>query len=297
MNFSGRTSGRFRIAILLLVLSMILTACMSSGGDEDPTATPEATSTPTEEPQPTATPTEEPTATPEPTATEEPFRPAPTVAVPRHQSTPTPVPVPTETPLPEPTAGSEEGGLDLVYSGNLQDWAAGEVDIGSGFPSEAGYHLYNTSSDGVAIWNGLTDIVLADQVVAVDLRMISQGQLGYGCLAIRTELDALSYGYSLCLNGSNQSVADFTYLDADNIRQWDILVDFDQREQSLPSTEWNNLMIASVGQGFAFYVNGELIGSLQHAGASSGQIGIYVYNFDETPTEWVFTNLEIYSSE
>lgn len=297
MSFSGRTGGRYQLAALLLMLSMILTACMSSGGD-DPTATPEPTATPTEEPQPTPTSTEEPTPTPEPTPTEEPYRPAPTVAVPRHQSTPTPIPAPTSTPEPAP----EEGGLSEVYFSTLHDWAGGEVDlgngaIGSGFTSDEGYHLYNSSPDGVAVWNGLTDIVLGDLVATVDLRMVSEGALGYGCLVIRTELDAMSYGYALCLNGQNQSVADFTYTDSEFIRYWDVLVDFGQREQSLPSNEWNNLMIAAVGQGFAFYVNDELIGTAEHDGPLTGQIGIFVYNFDEVPTEWVFTNLEIWAPE
>ncbi len=290
-----KTGSPFRMVVLLLILSMVLTACMSSGGDEDPTATPEPTSIPTEVPEPTATPTEEPTATPEPTATEVPFRPAPTVAAPRHQSTPTPVPVPTST--PEPTPEEEDSGLTQLYTGSLQDWGGGEVDFGSGFASEEGYHLYNSSPNGVAIWNGLTDVAAGDLVATVDLRMVSQGPLGYGCLAIRTELDAMSYGYSVCLTGANQSVADFTYVDDENIRNWEVLVDFDQREQTRPVNEWNNLMIAAVGQGFAFYVNDELIGSTQHDGPLFGQIAIFVYNFDEAPTEWVFTNLEIWSAE
>lgn len=298
MNVSLRPGIVIRMAILAIVLPMVLAACISSSGD-DPTATPEPTATQVAE-APTATPTEEPTATPEPTPlpTETPFRPAPTVAVPRHQIPPTPIPAPTSTPVPTEVPAEEGGdGPVLVYSGTLTDWGSGEIDTGSGFPTEAGYHLVNGSPNGVAIWNGLTDIFLFDLVASVDLRMLSQGAGGYGCLAVRTELDTMSYAYALCLNGANQAVADFTYLDDEGFRNWDVLIDFTSGEFMAPVSEWNTLTIAAVQTGFAFYVNDEMVGSLEHEGPLSGAISIFSYNFDETPSEWVFTNLEIWSAD
>lgn len=292
------------VAIVCLVLMLALTGCI--GGEDDPTATapPAATATATEEP---ATATPEPTATLEPIPTSTPFRPAPTVSAPLPPPpTPTPTPTPTPSPEPEPTATAtpepeptptEEsggpGGPELVYSSDMTDWQAGELDFGRGFPSDQGYHMFHNGSDNEFLWNPMFAPVLSNLVASIDIRMQTPSTEAYGCLAIRIDPDDLAFAYTLCLTSQNQLVADFMY-QSEFGYNFDVLVDFTSLGGTINSSAWNTLMIAAADSGFAFYLNGELVDSLAYDGPRSGVVGILVYGFGDEPTEWIFSDIEIW---
>lgn len=324
---SGKLLGMIAAGALALLLICGVGGYFAWGAlsddEEDPTATveqvaieptstveSEATAAPVDEPtatlEPEATATSEPEPSPtevagesEPTPTDETAPQMPTIAAPIFRPTATPDPVPAQ-PTPTLTEGEAEGTADigeqLVFS-DLKDWAPGEIEIGSGFPGEEGYHLRNTSSEGLEIWIGVADLDVSDMIAEVHVRLVEGGTGSYACLVIRTNLNVWTQGYSLCINGDGYSFGDYMHVDGDNLRQFESLMSYEQRSALNPATEWNSLTIGVAGNQFLFWINDEVVGAAEHQGTASGTIGLVVYGFQEEPTEWVFTNLEAWSIE
>lgn len=276
---------------------------------EEPTSTPESTATAEPEDDPTAT--EEPaTSTPEPSPTEVAGEPEATATIPPAPQVPTiaaPIFRPTATPAPapvNPTATLTESeaeetadtGEQLVFS-DLTDWVAGEIEFGSGFPSDEGYHIRNNASDGREIWTGVQGLDAADLIAEIHLRLVSGGSASYACLAIRTNEDVWTHGFTLCINGDGYSFADYLHVSEESSRLFESLLAYEQRPVLNPANEWNALTIGAVENQFLFWINGEIVGAAEFDGTPSGTIGFMVYGFHEEPTEWVFTNLEAWSVE
>lgn len=280
------------------------TATEEPAATDEPAGEPtEADPTPTDEPVVEPSPAEpavddEPTAA-EPTPTEDHAPQMPTIAAPIFRPTPTAVPVPAQ---PTPTvAGAESGDPEdfgeLLVSSDLKDWAAGEIDIGSGFPSEEGYHLRNVSPEGLEIWTGAANVNASDMLAQVDLRLVAGGAASYACLVIRANENIWTHGYSLCVNGDGYSFGDFISIDESNGRIFESLLSYEQRPQFRPATEWNTLAIGIANEQMLFWINNEVVGAATHFSpdVASGTVAFVVYGFQEEPTEWVFTNLEAWS--
>jgi hypothetical protein len=293
------------LILLISVLALLLTAC--GGSSDEPAATVPAQAaqstptietippSPTPEPEPTAT----STATPEQEPTATPMRtlPAPTVAAPLYQP-PTPIPTAATEPTPEIDLPEDDSGTEeLLLISDLTDRDEGDLDIGRGFVGDGAYHIYNASNEGLEIYSRYDGLDFGDVLVSIDVRMVSDSLNAFACLMSRADPFEWNYGYTFCINGYSETFGEFEYVDENGERQFERLIDFDVRESTLPANEWNTLSIISIGEDFGFFVNDELIGVAVHSGPPSGSVAFFVYNYDESPTEWQFTNLMVWSAE
>jgi hypothetical protein len=60
---------------------------------------------------------------------------------------------------------------------------------------------------------------------------------------------------------------------------------------------WNTLKITAKGQSLWFSINGVLMGKVDHAGPTVGDVAVDVGNADNAPAEFEFTNMMIFGVE
>ncbi len=227
--------------------------------------------------------------------TQQPPAPQPTpTPTPAPQPTPTPTPTPSPTPTqPAPGSNAPQEGEIIGYT-DFSNWQGTIYNEGETYYANGAFHI-RVNRKGIVL-HELTLEKHQNISIAVDIRMVTSGAEGEGCLLFRAGPDFVyDKAYSLCVTNYDGGAVWTAYegFGAQSRLNVDPLFGV-----ALPNStmlnQWNRLKIIGKGNRLWFFVNGSFIGDTTHNGSSFGAVGIRVSNYDTPPNgsvEFEFANL------
>lgn len=188
---------------------------------------------------------------------------------------------------------------EVLLETDFSNWFTGPQETGELFIGEDGfYHLRVDRGGGSFVGAYATGVEpFGDVAVSVDLVMISGDPSSTGCVVTRLDEVGQTYNYALCVDGNGGVEALYEVFDAEGNYSNEELLPYGTVTVA-PPTEWTTLTIIARGQDFWFLVNGQLVGTAQHAGPPAGTVGVMVNHYvsePQTPAEFMFGSLTVHS--
>ncbi len=187
-------------------------------------------------------------------------------------------------------------GADLfeAFNDNTRGWRTGEEDSelwqGNTTIEDGVYKWQITNTkEGFIAWS-TADIPARDLDLYVDARLISgdPNQVCYGLmyLANQDDLEEGALTFSVC-DSQDFSIESYT---AEN--GWQTLFDWRFTPYIRPN-DWNQLSVTRRGATYSFYINDQLVGSVNETRLEKGYASIFVTVYETIPGEVWFDNFAL----
>jgi hypothetical protein len=184
--------------------------------------------------------------------------------------------------------------ISVPYWSDMADWATVNQNGSSSTVANGTYHI--TAAQNKFPRVPAQGVNVGDGSVSVRVRMVSNSQKAAACLLTRM-VGNDTQDYSLCLASNGKAQASYNFLDGQGQPQSTVLLATKTYPGTLPANSWNTLKITTKGQSLWFFINGVLMGKVDHAGPTGGGAAVGVGNADAAAAEFEFTNLTIYGVE
>lgn len=200
------------------------------------------------------------------------------------------------------TGGSEQTDIGeppalggVIYSTNFEDWQQDTFDAGSLTHNGDVYRLTVNPPPGTYVSAFTTGSEqFGDLSATVEMRQTSGPEQSEGCVMLRVDPEAQNYDYAFCVSSTGYTNAVYETFDDAGGYEFETIFEGNVAE-SVSLSEWTTLQMIAQGNKFWFLVNGELVGTAQHDGPTTGEVGIVVNNFAEAPVEFEYRNLEVHA--